>query len=78
MGGEKEYHSYIGSLLETLVPIKQVCDQSGTYDHMSKEQREIEFKKAVISELVFDSYTDKNEQIFYIGVYELVLDIFEF
>jgi len=74
--GEEKYYKLISESLEKLVPIKEAIDL--LFPDESEEERKIEFKKAVMNELVFERYESENDQVFFIGYYELVLDVFEF
>lgn len=74
--GEEGYYKQISESLEKLVPIKQGLDV--LFQNVSVEEKARLFKEAVMSELVFDRYPDENDQIFYFGYYELVLDVCEF
>lgn len=74
--GETEYYKMISESLEKLVPIKLAIDAMFPDDEIQDKKRD--FKKAVMDELVFEQYEDENDQLFYIGYYESVLDVFEF
>ena len=74
--GESGYYKMISDSLKDLVPIKESIDLLFPDDDIQDKRQE--FKKAVISELVFEQYEDENDQLFYIGYYESVLDVFEF
>ena len=74
--GETEYYKMISDSLEKLVPIKLAIDLLFPDDDIQDKRHD--FKKAVMDELVFEQYEDENDQLFYIGYYESVLDVFEF
>jgi len=74
--GEEKYYKVISESLEKLVPIKESIDL--LFPNESAEERKTEFKKAVMDTLVFERYEDDINQTFFIGYYELVLDVFEF
>lgn len=74
--GEGKYYKLISESLEKLVPIKEAVDL--LFPGETEEVRTAEFKKAVMNELVFERYEGDTEQTFFIGYYELVLDVFEF
>lgn len=76
--GEEGYYKRIAESLEKLVPIKELVDAMFKDEEVSLEEKREEFKNAVMDALVFEQYEDENDQIFYIGYYELVLDVFEF
>ncbi len=74
--GETEYYKMISDSLEKLVLIKLSIDAMFPDDDIQDKKQD--FKKAVMDELVFEQYEDENDQLFYIGYYESVLDVFEF
>jgi len=74
--GETEYYKMISDSLKQLVEIKETVDE--IFQNEDVEQNKIDFKKAVIQELVLEKYTDEDDVIFYVGYYESVLDVFEF
>lgn len=76
--GEEGYYKRISESLEKLVPIKEMVDIMFKDEEVSVEEKREEFKNAVMDALVFEQYEEDNDQIFYIGYYELVLDVFEF
>lgn len=74
--GEDKYYKLISESLEKLVPIKESIDL--LFPGETEKVRTAEFKKAVMSELVFERYNTPVQQRFFTGYYELVLDVFEF
>lgn len=76
LGSEEAFHKYIGNILKTLVPVKESVDF--LFTDMGEAKRKVEFKKAVMDRLVFDMYHDQDDQILWMGIYELALDVFEF
>jgi len=74
--GETEYYKMISDSLEKLVTIKQAID--AMFPDEDIQYKKQDFKKAVMDELVFEQYEDEKDQLFYIGYYESVLDVFDF
>jgi len=74
--GETEYYKMISDSLEKLGQIKHAIYDMFPDDDIQDKKRD--FKKAVIDELVFEKYENENDQLFYIGYYESVFDVFEF
>ena len=74
--GRYKYYNMIAESLKMLVPIKESIDMLFPDDDIQDKKET--FKKAVMDSLVFEKYDNEDDQLFYIGYYESVLDVFEF